>query len=114
ERNKRELHLDRANQVTSVPHELTQSEGTVKKENGLHIEKLIEAQSFSVYHWHLDGEVSRELREDFLQVSLNDGEASIRVREKSFQIQKGQHFIIPYGVKSYELEGKVELVVSHV
>jgi len=114
EGNKRELHLERAKQVTAVPHERTQSERPVQKENGLHIEKLIGAKYFSVFHWHLDGEISRELTEDFLQVSVIDGEASIRVDGKSFQIQKGQHFIIPHGVKSYELEGKAELVVSHV
>src|SRR5699024_12084215 len=66
--NKRELHLDRAKQVTSVPHELKQCERPVKKENGLHIEKLIEAQYLSVYNLYLDVEVSCELTVDLLIV----------------------------------------------
>src|SRR5699024_3144047 len=78
--NKRELHLERAKEVITIPDKLThstQESNPLTKENNLTIEKLTEAQYFSVYHWRLDGEIRRNLTEEFLQVSVTDGEASI-------------------------------------
>ncbi|MBU5468329.1 mannose-6-phosphate isomerase, class I [Virgibacillus sp. MSJ-26] len=117
EGNKRELHLERAKDVTTVPDDLartTKEDREIAEETNLTIERLTEAEYFSVYHWSLDGEARRELTEDFLQVSVIEGEAAIRINEKSFQVQKGQHFIIPHGVETYELSGRAEFVVSHV
>ena len=114
---KRELHLERAKDVITVQNQetnFTNESNQITKENDLTIEKLTVAEYFTVYHWHLDGEVSRQLTEGFLQVSVINGEASIRVNEKSFPVQKGQHFIIPHSVKTYELAGKAEFIVSHV
>src|SRR5699024_9074505 len=109
EGNKRELHLERAKDVTTVPDDLartTKEDREIAEETNLTIERLTEAEYFSVYHWSLDGEARRELTEDFLQVSVIEGEAAIRINEKSFQVQKGQHFIIPHGVETYELSGR--------
>lgn len=117
EGNKRELHLNRAKDVITVPDNLedsTRKDRESVKEPNLTIEKLTETDYFSVYHWNLDGETSRDLTEDFLQVSVIEGEAIVCINEKAFQIQKGQHFIIPHGVETYELSGRAELIVSHV
>lgn len=116
EGNKRELHLDRAKDVTTVPDDLTNAKPTKEttKEKDVTIDKLIEADYFSVYHWDLDGEMSRQLTEDFLQVTVIEGEATITVNEKTFPVKKGQSFIIPHGVDTYELKGKAKFMISHV
>lgn len=117
EGHKRELHLERAKEVITVPDNLAQSYSENNEEineEDLTIKTLTKAPYFSVYHWTLDGKVRRNLAENFLQVSVISGQASMRVGEKSFEIQKGEHFIIPQGVDTYELEGEAELIVSHV
>lgn len=110
----RELHLERAKQVTSVPHTSMDPERQTEEKDGLISQKLIEEQYFTVYRWKLDGEVTRELTEDFLQVSVIDGDGTIEIDKQSYSFSKGTHFIIPKTVKSYSLSGNAEMIVSHV
>lgn len=112
--NHRELHLERAKDVTTIPHQSTEFERKTIQEQGLTCETLVEEQYFSVYHWKLAGHVSRELLEDFLQVSVIEGEATIQIDKKKYGLKRGQHFIIPHSVKSYQLSGNAEFIVSHI
>ncbi|MDY0404778.1 hypothetical protein P5G51_004620 [Virgibacillus sp. 179-BFC.A HS] len=66
-----------------------------------------------VYHWQLNGNVNMQMDADFLQVSVINGSGEIRVDGKSFPIEKGVHFILPYGVSAFELSGDAGMIVSH-
>lgn len=114
EGNKRELHLEKAIQVTTVPHKDAAGEQSVSKVDELTMKQLVEAEYFSVYHWELNGDASMTLDQDFLQVSVTEGKAAITVDGKSFDMEKGSHFILPYGIREYQLSGKAEFIVSHV
>lgn len=111
--NKRELHLDRAREVTLVPHEDANSEQTETQFEDLVEKKLIEEQYFTVYHWNLNGKVTRTMTEDFLQVSVINGEATLNINHQFFQVTKGMNFILPHGIGTYHLEGNAEFIVSH-
>jgi mannose-6-phosphate isomerase len=109
---KRDIHMERAKQVTTVPHQSTETEHNVHVLEGLTVKQLVEAMYFSVAHWRLDGRVSRELSEDFLQVSVIDGQAELRLHGERFSLEKGMHFILPHPVEKYTLEGNAQFVVS--
>ncbi|SES14353.1 mannose-6-phosphate isomerase [Gracilibacillus ureilyticus] len=111
--NTRELHLKQAKEVTTVPHETPQLNQTVEKNQGLVSKKLVEEKYFTVYHWKLEGSVEKVRDNDFLQVSLVEGEAVVTVNGQSYTIKKGDHFIIPATVDKYKLEGNGEFIVSH-
>ncbi|WP_100407520.1 mannose-6-phosphate isomerase, class I [Bacillus solitudinis] len=110
----RELHLERAKQVTTVPHQDVNGEHTEKVIGDLVEKKLVEEQYFTVYHWMLNGKASREVTNDFLQVSVIAGNAQLTMAGQSFSLSKGDHFLVPHGVASYDLEGVAEFIVSHV
>jgi len=112
--NKRELHLERSIQVTTVPHQDANVEQTENVIGDLVEKKLVEEQYFTVYHWNLNGEATREQNSDFLQVSVLDGQATLTIEGQSYDIQKGTHFILPNGIKEYSLKGQAEFIVSHV
>lgn len=111
--NKRELHLDRAKQVTTIPHQDIALDQTQQSKDGLKIKKLVEETYFSVYHWTLNGEVSLTRDKDFLQVNVISGEAKIRIDGNNFEVEKGSHFIIPATVEEFNISGNAEIVVSH-
>lgn len=111
--NKRELHLERSKQVAMVPHKDAAVEQIEVTVGGLVEKKLVEEQYFTVYHWSLAGQATRELKEDFLQVSVIEGEARLMINGHSFELKKGMNFILPHGLKSCELEGNGEFIVSH-
>ncbi|WP_404454763.1 mannose-6-phosphate isomerase, class I [Oceanobacillus kapialis] len=111
--NPRELHLDRAKQVTTVPHELPELDQKQARNGGLLSTKLVEEKYFTVYHWTLNGEAKQSLEVDFLQCSVTEGEATITVAGQQFSVKKGDHFILPNGITDYQLSGEAELIVSH-
>ncbi|MEH7013708.1 mannose-6-phosphate isomerase, class I [Neobacillus niacini] len=111
--NKRELHLERSKQVTTVPHQDAEVKQTETVNGGLVEKKLVEEQYFTVYHWELNGQADCEMDKDFLQVSVVDGKAAITIDGKSFDLEKGTHFILPHGVRQFKLDGKAEFIVSH-
>ena len=109
----RELHLERSKEVSTVPHQPAESVQSEEQAGDLTIEKLAEEKYFTVYHWDLNGSVSRKLDHDFLQVSVIDGSIEVTVGEKTFQAKKGSNFILPNGIDKYELSGNGQFVVSH-
>ncbi|GKU84870.1 mannose-6-phosphate isomerase, class I [Niallia sp. NCCP-28] len=111
--NKRELHLERAKQVTTVPHQDAKTESKETTIGDLAEKKLVEEQYFTVYHWQLNGKASLKLTQDFLQVSVIQGKAAITIEGNSFSLEKGSHFLLPSGVQEYVLEGQAEFIVSH-
>lgn len=110
----RELHLEQAKKVTTVPDAPSTYEHSEEIMEGLTSKKLVNETYFTVYHWKLAGSAVQTLTEDFLQVSVIEGEATITVEGKRFQVKKGDHFVMPHAVEVFELSGDAEFVVSHV
>jgi len=110
---KRDLHLDRSIEVTTVPHQDYETEQSERIVGDLTEKKLVEAEYFTVYHWKLSGEASLTLQHDFLQVSVTAGKGTITVDDHVFFIEKGTHFVLPHEVGEYQLSGEAEFVVSH-
>lgn len=75
--------------------------------------KLVESQYFTVYYWNLNGKASLVMDKDFFQVSVISGDAKISIGNKAFDIGKGKHFIILYGIKNYLMLNQAEFIVSH-
>ncbi|WP_085994220.1 mannose-6-phosphate isomerase, class I [Oceanobacillus senegalensis] len=111
--NKRELHLEKSKQVTTVPHPEAVNKWSESVMEDMTIKELVEEEYFTVYHWQLNGQVTMEMSQDFLQVSVVEGKAEIIVDEKKIPIQKGTHFILPYGMKAFQLKGNAEFIISH-
>lgn len=111
--NKRELHLERAKDVTTVPHIPASQKEIVTAKQGLTSTKLVQEQYFTVYRWQLNGKANLELKSDFLQLSVIHGSGEIEVKGQRFPFHKGSHFIIPHGVEEYEITGEAEFIVSH-
>lgn len=110
---KRELHLERAKEVIIVPYQQAVPRQQEETLGDLTVKKLVEEKYFSVYHWMLNGETVRNQDQDFLQVSVINGSATMKIDGKAYNLVKGNHFILPHGIKEYEIAGKAEFVLSH-
>ncbi len=111
--NTRELHLEKAKEVTNIPHQASVFDQKQSQIDDLQIKQLVKEHYFTVYHWKVNGQVTKQLDADFLQCSVISGKAEIEINGQSFAIQKGDHFILPHGITSYRLAGDAELIVSH-
>ena len=110
---KRDLHIEKSIDVTTVPHKDVNIEPTVKNIPGGTIATFIKEEYFSVYKWDITTVATFAQDKKFLIVSVLKGTGKIITEEGSFPIEKGTHIILPSGMGSFEVKGKLELIVSH-
>ena len=111
--NKRQLHIQSSADVTHFPHHVKQQNQMTELKKDLTSTRLVEAEYFTVYHWKLAGKVKHPLIRDYILMSVIFGQGKINTGANVFDIKKGDHFFLPANVTDYELEGNIELIVSH-
>jgi mannose-6-phosphate isomerase len=111
--NLRELHLDKAIDVTVVPHVQEKVEPAVVKTAGATITTFVESEYFTVYKWDVHHQLELEQDKPFMLVSVIDGEGTIVTEEGEWEIRKGDHFILPYQLGTFQINGNVQMIVSH-
>ncbi len=109
----RELHIQPAIEVTNYPHSSESPKKTAEIIDDLVSTQLIKEQYFTAYHWKLAGKVATPLQADYLLVSVVNGTGGIIVNDRLFPLEKGNNFLLPATITSFEIEGNLEMVVSH-
>ena len=111
--NLRELHLEKAIEVTTVPHQDMGSERVVQEKDCTRITTFIESAFFSVYKWQVGGRSNFSFNDQYLLFSVINGEGNLFHNGLTYDLRKGSHFIIPVGFGEFEMDGDCEMIVSH-
>ena len=61
----------------------------------------------------ISGKADFEKTADYSLFSVLDGQGSLNVDGQDYDIAKGGYFILPSDVQAWEIEGNLELIVSH-
>jgi mannose-6-phosphate isomerase len=109
----RDLHLDKAIDVTSVPHQETGVTPKVEQREHATVTTFVESEFFSVYKWTVAGKSSFSADVHYLLVSVINGDGALLHAGETYPLKKGTHFILPVGFGEFELEGNAEFIVSH-
>lgn len=110
--NKRELHLEQAIQVTTVPHVDAETSYKVEQAEDTRITTYVANEFFTVQRAELDGSLTVEEADTFRIYSVIAGSGSLSLDGQAYPLSKGQHFIVPARSGSYRFEGNMELIVS--
>jgi mannose-6-phosphate isomerase len=113
EGNLRELHLEKAIDVTTVPHHVTGVTPRVEERKNVAVTTFVESEFFSVYKWDIQGKATFSEDNRYLLVSVINGEGALLHVGEPYSLKKGMHFILPAGFGSFELDGNIECIVSH-
>ncbi|MBM7652533.1 mannose-6-phosphate isomerase, class I [Neobacillus cucumis] len=111
--NLRDLHLEKAVEVTTVPHQDVISERVVQENGRTRITTFVESAFFSVYKWDVGGKSSFSFNEQYLLFSVINGEGTLSHNGEQYGLKKGTHFILPVKFGDFEVDGKFEMIVSH-
>ncbi|MBV7507637.1 mannose-6-phosphate isomerase, class I [Bacillus sp. sid0103] len=111
--NLRELHLEKAIDVTTVPHQNAGVAPKVEGRENVTITTFVESEFFSVYKWEIEGKAAFEYNNHYLLLSVIKGDGTLVHNSEKYPLTKGTHFIIPVGLGEFELNGELELIVSH-
>ena len=112
---KRQLHLQQSIAVTNVPHVDPQLKQKKYRVGDAQITCFAATDFFAVYHWDLrNGGSAKLVRKTapYTLVSVIDGTGELRIEGKHYPLKKGQHLILPYQIKSWELSGQLDLIAS--
>lgn len=106
----RPLHIKQSLEVIKVPFEEMRQEAGENRTSNDWLEQLITCEYYTVWKAELKG--TRKLVQDqkFLIGSVIEGAAVMNGR----QIKKGEHFIIPAGMRDVMLEGEASFIFSAV
>ncbi|UJF34946.1 mannose-6-phosphate isomerase, class I [Paenibacillus hexagrammi] len=113
EGNLRELHLDKAIEVTTVPHASATTEYRTDSVGQTQVVTYVSNSFFTVQKWNVDGPSSFEAPAKFTIFSVLSGEGKLIAGQVSYELTKGDHFLLPLGFEAFQLDGTLELIVSH-
>jgi mannose-6-phosphate isomerase len=111
--NLRDLHLEKAIEATTVPHQDAVSTPSVQERGNARMITFVESEFFSVYKWDISGKSTFTVNDQYLLLSVIKGEGSLFHTGKYYELKKGTHFIVPVGFGEFQLDGDCELIVSH-
>ena len=110
--NKRELHIQQSLDVLNLGNPENSVPATVKT---LQLEStcLTSNSFFTVYKWKLSGLVDFKQAAPYLLCSVLSGNGTMTIDSRIYCLKKGDHFILPNDVTDWEIDGQLEMVVSH-
>ncbi|WP_349654915.1 mannose-6-phosphate isomerase, class I [Neobacillus sp. DY30] len=111
--NLRELHLEKAISVTSVPFQETGVIPNIKVRENVAITTFVESEFFSVHKWDITGQSTFLNDNQYLLMSVINGEGILVHNGNRYSLNKGTHFIIPVGFGEFSIEGSCSLIISH-
>ncbi|MEH6945214.1 mannose-6-phosphate isomerase, class I [Bacillus sp. JJ722] len=109
----RDLHLEKAIDVTTVPCHHVFSKVKVENWKNATITTFVKSEFFSVYKWDINGKTSFLFKNQYLLLSVIKGEGSLICDKIRYGLKKGMHLIIPVGLGEFEVDGECEIIVSH-
>ena len=110
--NLRELHLEQSIDVLTIGEPANSRPVTIQADS-LTSTLLVANDFFAVYKWDIVGSVNFKKTADYSLVSVLEGVGELEVDGSVYQIEKGEHFILPSDVKEWTLSGDLQLIVSH-
>ena len=108
----RDLHLKQSIDVLTIGKPANSTPARVISGN-LDLTTLVSNAFFTVYKWQISGQVDFKRTAPYLLLSVLEGQGQLLIEGTSYPIKKGNHFILPNDVNSWELTGELTLIVSH-
>lgn len=109
---KRDLHLQQSLAVTTIGKPANSHPATIAMGN-LEVTVFVSTTFFTVVKWVIKGQVSFRQTTPYSLVSILSGQGKLSVGDEDYQIKKGDHFILTNTIKSWEIDGDLEAIVSH-
>lgn len=106
----RPLHIEESLAVTRSPFRPRELRPQTRREGDAQVTELIRCPCYTVYRAALEGRWQRDWDAPFVNVSVLDGQGTL----DGAPVNKGDHLLLPAGYGTMTLEGRLELICSHL
>ncbi|OAN14374.1 mannose-6-phosphate isomerase, class I [Exiguobacterium undae] len=112
---KRELHLEKALTVTTVPDVPVLARPSEKTVHAGTIRALVKSSEFDVYHHQVSKGYSYPCREQFSLLTVIEGAGVLQNDEETMEVKKGDHLIITKDTSEILVaSGNMEWITSEI
>lgn len=111
--NLRDLHLDKAIDVTTVPQSYVPVTYTVTEEKNLKKTSFVSNSFFTVEKWEVTGQTEAQGKDQYTLFSVIEGSGELHHEGTVYPLNKGTHFIAPVDFGSVVLSGELTMIVAH-
>lgn len=108
----RDLHLEESKKAIKI----NENKEKIKEfeREGLKGRILSQNEYFEVYEYKIEG-ISEFIKENpYRLYSVVGGSGEITIEDRSYEIKKGDFFILTYAVKKFEIKGEISLIESYI
>lgn len=112
--NKRELHVDKSIDVSTVPHKEENSNYNIKENENYKLTTFVSNDFFSVHKLDIFGKCNFNHDKPFTLFSILDGRGKIVCSNNEYKLNKGYNFILPSSIKTLSIDGNMEIICSHI
>ncbi|MBO3443188.1 mannose-6-phosphate isomerase, class I [Clostridium sp. CCUG 7971] len=112
--NKRELHVQKSIDVSTVPHIEDNNNYSVVSKDTYKCTTFISNEFFSVHKLDIFGECKFTHDKPFTLYSVLEGSGKIHLDSREYLLNKGVNFILPFEIKDFKIEGNMEIICSHI
>jgi len=108
--NPRELHIEKSLDVLAIPHVDVGTNLVIVIENkSLSVTELVSNECFTVSKYEVRGVARNRFKKPtYTLISVTCGKGLIAGQS----VEKGDHIIVPVGIREVELDGKFEMIVA--
>lgn len=106
----RPLHIEESLAVTQSPFRPRELRPQTRREGGALVTELVRCPCYTVYRAVLDGRWRRDWDAPFVNISVLDGRGAL----DGTPVERGDHLLLPAGYGTMTLEGRLELICSHL
>ena len=106
----RPLHIEESLAVTQSPFRPRELRPQTRREGDALVTELVRCPCYTVYRTVLDGRWRRDWDAPFVNISVLDGRGAL----DGTPVERGDHLLLPAGYGTMTLEGRLELICSHL
>lgn len=114
EGNKRELHVNKSIDVTTVPHVENEINYKIIENDNFKFTTFVSNNFFSVHKLDVFNEYISIQDKPFELYSVLEGNGKLISTSNEYNLSKGDNFILPSNFGEFKLSGNMQLIVSHI
>ena len=111
--NKRELHIEKTKDVSKVPFEKVTTNLKEEKLEGAKVTYLADEKYFSVFKVEVEGQATLEKTKTGNLFTVLNGSGSVEIDGNSYDVKKGDSFILTTDCSKYTLKGEMFIIGSY-
>lgn len=109
----RELHLQQSIDTVEVPFKMPKLNHKEWDIGDVHVTQFVMAEYFGVFKLDVDGRGDFAIDDGkYRLLSVIDGECKLKIGEQVYDLNKGDHLILPTTISRYTLEGNALIIGS--